>query len=106
VEGRLSVKWFDLGEIKDRDKLYTEEILFVRDYIDEQRIEKLHSNMSILDSELVCISEYCTICTIDRKVYQNHFRQNDLFCKLRIQEAIYDSTPKLVEFGNNVKLKI
>jgi hypothetical protein len=46
------------------------------------------------------------LITIERDVYQNHFRKNELFHRPSINETIWNNTPKLNDFGINLKNKI
>ena len=69
IEGRMEVKWYNLSDIESMHEDNVIETLYVRDYLDEQRLEYLYPKQSIVEHTITCISEFCTIVTIDKHLY-------------------------------------
>ena len=42
IEGRLEAKWFNLADLEDRFSKFESEQLYIRDYLDQQRIVQLY----------------------------------------------------------------
>jgi len=80
--------------------------MFIRDYLDEQRIKELYEGQSIVDHKIKCISESATVVIIERLIYQKYFRDNEFFSKSNMNEVIWGMTPKLSEFGVILRNKI
>jgi len=95
--GRLDARWNELGDVLDPRENFTTETLFVTDYLDEQRLAKYFDGKSLVGHTLKCISETATIATIDRQLYQNHFREKEEFSKWILNDLIWNVTPRLDE---------
>lgn len=84
AEGRLEVKWFTTNEIELAEDNYTKETLFIRDYLDAERLARLYVNKAIVKHEAVCLSERATVVEVSTDAYEKHYRYNEQFNRMNI----------------------
>lgn len=83
-EGRLEVQWFKTNEIELAEDNYTKETLFIRDYLDAERLARLYANKAIVNHEAVCLSERATVVEVSTEAYEKHYRYNEQFNRMNI----------------------
>ena len=83
-EGRLGVQWFTTNEVELAEDHYTNETLFIRDYLDAERLARLYANKAIVNHEAVCLSERATVVEVSTDVYEKHYRYNEQFNRMNI----------------------
>lgn len=83
-EGRLGVQWFKTNEIELAEDNYEKETLFIRDYLDAERLARLYANKAIVNHEAVCLSERATVVEVSTDAYEKHYRYNEQFNRMNI----------------------
>ena len=106
AEGRIEVQWFNLIDLKPAEENCTKETLFIRDYLDSEKLGRLYTDKGILRHEAVCLSERATIVEINKEVYEKHYRYNESFNRMNINQLIWKYTPLLADYGVGFKIKI
>ena len=76
----------------DDDMEIDEEIYFIRDYLDREKIQELYRGRRLIDNRAVVTSEHARVCTIDRRVYEEFFRCNQFFGKQNFYVFILQNT--------------
>jgi hypothetical protein len=69
LSGRFEAKWCEMGVNEEKHENYESETMYIRDFLDEQRIEDLYYGKSIVDHKITCISDSATVVIVDRAVY-------------------------------------
>ena len=105
AEGRLEVTWYNVTDRENGIDSRATETLFIRDYLDSQKIQDLYENQAIVNSTGVCISEKATIVEIRRHAYDEHYRMSEYFNNLNIKQFVYLNTPELKDYGLTQKKK-
>lgn len=84
AEGRMEVRWFHLKDVNVAQEACVKETLFIRDYLDYERITRLYPEQGIVENTGVCLSQNVVVCEIDPHVYEQHYRMNEKFNKLNL----------------------
>ena len=103
--GRLRVQWYNVLDLEEGTETGCTETLFIRDHLDQEKIEELYENQSIVNTTGVCVSEKATIVQIDYISYSQHYRMSEYFNVLNIKQFIYTHTPELKDYGLAQKKK-
>ena len=81
AEGRLEVKWFNLIDSENAEDHCVKETLYVRDYLDSERLNRLYPNQGIINNTGICISQKAIIFEIESNIYDKHYRMSEKFNK-------------------------
>lgn len=78
----------------------------MHDYLDSQRIAQRHPGQGIKDHTITCLSELCTLVTVNKHTFLTHYKGNESFSKDSINELVWNATPRLLEFGHVLRNRI
>lgn len=106
AEGRLEVKWYDATQTGETDVDNEPQTLFIRDFLDSQKLADMYPGLGMLDNIGTVISERVTIVTINGELYQKHYKLNEQFNRLNVNQFLYMNTPELKDCGLALKKKV